>query len=210
MMVLLRKGAIAMVTFDSILMKYLKESYGCYERDIRAVLAARQLYDHACSRGRLSRVWRWITRRPRHLLNLTDTEATAHLQTQHYQGRRTIPLKQIRGSEGRSADFDALFYPRQRHTQERWLSVAAARIMALPLPPVELVQVGDDYFVQDGHHRISVARALGEQYIEAEVTIRQVSYPLAWKWHGWPIAIPSPAFHILMKNGNLDQQSKGV
>jgi hypothetical protein len=48
------------------------------------------------------------------------------------------------------------------------------------LPPVVLVQVGDVYFVRDGHHRISVARALGQLDIEAEVTVWQVSGPLPW------------------------------
>ncbi len=37
------------------------------------------------------------------------------------------------------------------------------------LPPVELIQIGHEHFVRDGHHRISVARALGEYDIEAEV-----------------------------------------
>jgi hypothetical protein len=48
------------------------------------------------------------------------------------------------------------------------------------LPPVVLVQVGDVYFVRDGHHRISVARALGQLDIEAEVTVWEVAGPLPW------------------------------
>jgi hypothetical protein len=87
-------------------------------------------------------------------------------------------IEQIRGSAARSADFDSLFYPSQGHSQKRWVSIAAARMMAFVLPPVELIQVGDSYFVRDGHYRISVARALGEEYIEAEVTVWQVSQPL--------------------------------
>jgi hypothetical protein len=182
-----------MVTFDHILMSFLKESGSCYERDVRAVLAARQLYEHTYSRGRLSRFWRWLTRRPRRLLNLTTIETTSPLQAYHYLGRRMVPIKQILGSQGRSADFDTLFYPRQRHSQERWLSVAAARIMSLSLPPVELVQVGAGYYVQDGHHRISVARALGEHYIEAEVTVRQASRPFGGIRPVSPMPIPCPA-----------------
>jgi hypothetical protein len=42
------------------------------------------------------------------------------------------------------------------------------------LPPVALIQVGDVYFVRDGHHRISVARALGRNQIEAKVTAWQM------------------------------------
>jgi hypothetical protein len=42
------------------------------------------------------------------------------------------------------------------------------------MPPVELIRVGDVYFVRDGHHRVSVARALGQAYIDAEVTVWEV------------------------------------
>jgi hypothetical protein len=87
-------------------------------------------------------------------------------------GVRTIDLNRIRGSEGRSEDFDSAFRPRQLHTRDRWLSVAAARILNIPLPPVDLIEVGDSYYVRDGNHRISVARALGQASIEATVTVR--------------------------------------
>jgi hypothetical protein len=38
------------------------------------------------------------------------------------------------------------------------------------MPPVDLVRIGQIYFVRDGHHRISVARALGRTDIDAYVT----------------------------------------
>jgi ParB-like chromosome segregation protein Spo0J len=40
----------------------------------------------------------------------------------------------------------------------------------LTLPPVDLIRVGESYFVRDGHHRVSAARALGQAFIEATVT----------------------------------------
>jgi hypothetical protein len=46
------------------------------------------------------------------------------------------------------------------------------------LTPVELIQVGDVYFVRDGHHRISVAQAMGQKAIDAEVTVLEVAGPL--------------------------------
>jgi hypothetical protein len=54
------------------------------------------------------------------------------------------------------------------------------------LPPVVLVQVGDVYFVRDGHHRISVARALGQLDIEAAVTVWHLSGPLPCDAHVEP------------------------
>ena len=80
-----------------------------------------------------------------------------------------MSLGQVVGSSGRSHDFDRSFMPRQKHTRDRWLNVDRAYYKDIPLPPIELEQVGDNYFVVDGHHRISVARIHGLQYIEAHV-----------------------------------------
>jgi hypothetical protein len=38
------------------------------------------------------------------------------------------------------------------------------------LPPVSLYKLDDDYFVEDGNHRISVARYHGVPDVEADVT----------------------------------------
>jgi hypothetical protein len=88
----------------------------------------------------------------------------AHQQAIHY-----VPLSSIKGSEGRSADFDSHFNPLKAHNRERWIGIVKARRAGVTLPPVELVQVGEKYFVRDGHHRISVARAMGQLEIEAVI-----------------------------------------
>ena len=78
----------------------------------------------------------------------------------------------------------------------RWLRVATVRGRDKVLPPVVLVQVGHVYFVRDGHHRISVARALGQLDIEAEVTIWQVSGELPCDAHVEP-SRPGLVNHLL-------------
>jgi hypothetical protein len=88
---------------------------------------------------------------------------------QHTTGVVLVPLNRIVGSEGRSADFDIAFRPLNPESRERWVSVAAARRAGIGLPPVELLQDGEHYFVRDGHHRVSVARAAGQDEIEARV-----------------------------------------
>jgi len=80
-----------------------------------------------------------------------------------------VTFDRIWGSEGRCRDFDRAFYPLRSHEKDRWLSIAVAREIGIGLPPVELVQVGDVYFVQDGHHRISVARMQGQKAVDAGV-----------------------------------------
>jgi hypothetical protein len=136
------------------------------------------LYQRAYSRGRQHKVWSALMGRSRRLLKLTTVETTCAVVGRHYAGGQTVPLDQIRGSLGRSNDFDIDFYPLQTHNRERWLNIAKARQRGVNLPSVNLIQVGAIYFVLDGHHRISVARALGQKYIDAVVTVWQVAGPL--------------------------------
>jgi hypothetical protein len=136
-----------------------------------------ELYDRACNRAWLRRIWAVLTRRPYRLLDLAAVQAKCEVRQRYQDGKQTVPIRQIRGSEGRSSDFDAEFRPLKGHGSRRWIGIALARHQGKALPPVELIQVGDVYFVRDGHHRISVARAFGQQDIEAEVTVWQIQAP---------------------------------
>jgi len=127
------------------------------------------LYQRALERGRRGQIWSMLTRRSRSLLDLTSIEYNGGAPSRDDAGLQTVPISQIRGSEGRSHDFDRDFNPLQDHTEGRWLGIAAARQRGRDLPPVALIQVGDVYFVRDGHHRISVARALGQHAVKATV-----------------------------------------
>ena len=84
-------------------------------------------------------------------------------------GVQTIVLDDIIGSEGRSSDFDNRFWPLKTKNRDRWVNIAVAMNQGIPLPPVELIHTADGYIVRDGHHRLSVARAFGQEAIEAEV-----------------------------------------
>jgi hypothetical protein len=96
------------------------------------------------------------------------------VKARRYAGLQVVLLEKIRGTQGRVADFDNRFHPLHTRLRDRWQSIAIVRLQGIGLPPVSLIQVGDRYAVQDGHHRISVARALGEEAIDAEVTIWEV------------------------------------
>jgi hypothetical protein len=148
------------------------------------------LYSRALDRGQRAMFWAALTGRSRCLRALEEVRQGGCLSTgeQNPTGAETrlVPLDQIVGSEGRCADFDRDFNPLSDHTRGRWIRVAAARQRGTELPPVDLMQVGDLLFVQDGHHRISVARALGQPDIEARVTLWQVSGPLPWETEAKP------------------------
>ena len=142
--------------------------------------ATTMLYNDALARGRRGQLWSGLTGCSRGLLSLEQVAQACTVQTRSSAGRRTVAIAQICGSEGRAGDFDRDFNPLQERTQARWLGIAAARQRGRHLPPVALIQVGERYFVRDGHHRISVARALGQKTIEATVEVWQVDGPLPW------------------------------
>jgi hypothetical protein len=85
-------------------------------------------------------------------------------------GLRVVPLDAIVGSVGRGRDFDRRFRPTSARVRSRWEQIATAMRRGDPLPPVSLNQIGALYFVEDGHHRVSVARALGLEELDAYVT----------------------------------------
>jgi hypothetical protein len=122
----------------------------------------------------LEKIYAFLSQRSRNLLDLTAEVSERKIIRQHYAGVRTVPLSRIKGSEGRSSDFDCDFNPLHARTRNRWISIAIARAQGDTLPLVELIQLGEDYFVRDGHHRISVARAFSEEYIDAIVVVLEL------------------------------------
>jgi hypothetical protein len=100
-----------------------------------------------------------------------------------YLGTRHISVAQITGSVGRSADFGRNFYPLKSHLRNRWVRVYLLSQQA-GWPPIRVYKVGEQYFVVDGHHRVSVARTLGMRSIQAEVWEYQQK-PVAWENSCW-------------------------
>lgn len=85
-------------------------------------------------------------------------------------GLQLIPLDAIVGSVDKVRDFDRRFRPTSDKSRARWERIARASRVGEEIPPIDVYKLGDYYFVRDGHHRVSVARALRLRLIEAEVT----------------------------------------
>ena len=85
-------------------------------------------------------------------------------------GRRVVEVSRIVGSLGRHRDFDSGFMPLKASLEGRWKRVDRAYHRGEELPPVRLYKFGSCYFVEDGNHRVSVARYQGVEMIDAEVT----------------------------------------
>jgi hypothetical protein len=132
-------------------------------------------------RASLARVASRVTRK-RHnelaMLPFTDVVAALGRVAEHDLGLREIALDSIVGTvDRRSGEFDRLFRPRSHRLQCRWRAIAAARRRGETMPPIVVYRIGELYFVQDGHHRVSVARAHGDAMIEAHVRDVRTTVP---------------------------------
>jgi hypothetical protein len=85
-------------------------------------------------------------------------------------GLQTIPLDSIVGTVDRRREFDRRFQPTSGRVRPRWERINTAQRRGQPMPPIDVYRIGELHFVKDGHHRVSVARALGHEVIDAYVT----------------------------------------
>jgi hypothetical protein len=84
-------------------------------------------------------------------------------------GLQTIELDSIVGTVDRSREFDRAFRPTSSRVRPRWERFAEATRKGKAMPPIDVYRIGELHFVKDGHHRVSVARALGDTTIDALV-----------------------------------------
>ena len=110
-----------------------------------------------------------ISGQPSRLLSYDEVRASLRIGGPIYRGIQTVAVSQIVGSLNRYHQFDRAFLPTENQIAPRWVSVDRAFYKAVSLPPVLLYKVGQVYFVVDGHHRVSVAREQGQEFIDAEV-----------------------------------------
>jgi hypothetical protein len=109
------------------------------------------------------------------LLPMDEIRRRLRIVGQSYLGVREIPVERIIGSLDRNADFDRSFRPRRGLSRGRLASLRAA----FPdghMPPIEVQELGGAYFVADGHHRVALAREIGADFIDAEVTRLRTNY----------------------------------
>ena len=143
-------------------------------------------------KGKISRLKRRILQRPDRLYDLGTLKQKLSVRGSSYSGIQVVPISSIIGSEGRSADFGVDFHPRSEAARERWVNMAIVHLARIPLPPIQLIRVGDAYFVRDGHHRISVSRAFGQASMDAEVITWSAAPPFPWQ----PGAVPETACRL--------------
>jgi len=141
------------------------------ELDNNLGISSRTANDFSRARGRavLSEIQYFMNADKNRLLSFNDVKDILKPKNQVYMGSRTVPIKLIAGSEGRYRDFNRYFFPKADHLRERWERVDEAHLMDIILPSIQLYEIGGIYFVRDGNHRVSVAKAQNVEFIDAEV-----------------------------------------
>ena len=104
------------------------------------------------------------------ILPLEEVLAALGRTGERHLGLRVVELDSIVGTVDRTKEFDRRFRPTSGRLRGRWERMAEAQRRGESMPPVALYRVGELHFVRDGHHRVSVARALGRETIDAYVT----------------------------------------
>ncbi|KAF0108324.1 MAG: hypothetical protein FD146_898 [Anaerolineaceae bacterium] len=134
-------------------------------------LASRVKADFARARFKafLNRARGALAGQPKTLLSYDEVKEKLRIGGPIYRGVKTVPIEKIAGSLNRYHQFDRAFLPLEDQIANRWQNVDRAFYQDISLPPVVLYKVGDVYFVVDGHHRVSVAREQGQEFIDADV-----------------------------------------
>ena len=149
-------------------------------QDLNRAAISQALNDFNRARGRaiVETVMARLTGKSIDLLSYEDVSQKLKAEGRADRGLRDIPLDAIVGSVGRYTDFTRSFLPRSDASKHRWARVEAAAGDLAGLPPIEVYQIGDAYFVLDGNHRVSVARQSNAKFIQAYVTEVRTKVPL--------------------------------
>jgi uncharacterized ParB-like nuclease family protein len=135
-------------------------------------LRAREDFDSARFKAFRRAIRATLTRRSRRLISLDRVLAAAGVEGKSFGGVQEIPLEKVIGSaaaDAKAADFDPAFLPANRRLRDRWTRIYTAMVEGDELPPIDVYKLDDYYYVIDGHHRVSVARSLGRDVINARV-----------------------------------------
>ena len=149
------------------------------DREAKQISAARDDFRRARALALREQIRGRLTGESADLLSFEDVRRRLGGTTSTRRGLQDIPLDSIVGSVGRSSDFTRSFLPRRAQDEDRWARVEAAMLRPAGVPPIDVYQIGDAYFVLDGNHRVSVARQLGATHIQANVTEVRTKVPLS-------------------------------
>ncbi|GAB4578677.1 MAG: universal stress protein [Anaerolineales bacterium] len=141
-------------------------------------IQAKQDFQRARQRAKMQELAAQLTGKSVNLLVYEEVRQRLKAIESATHERKNIPIQAIIGSVGRYSDFNREFLPLRDTDRERWARVKLVIEDLSGLPPIEVYQIGEAYFVADGNHRVSIARQLGATEIEAFVRPVQTRVPL--------------------------------
>jgi hypothetical protein len=127
-----------------------------------------------------ARLVNWVRRRPAsacRLVQLDEVTGTLGRRGERRLGLQPIRLATIVGTLEPRRDFDYRFRPASNRVRSRWERLALAQRRGEPIPPIQVYRVGSLHFVEDGHHRVSIAAAAHQEMIDAYITEVLTSLP---------------------------------
>jgi len=154
---------------------------------------AANIFQSLRQRALLSALWAKLTRGEKRLISFFDVEAAPETLMKTYAGLRDVPVRQIVGTLDRAADFDGCFRPLGKHLRDRWV-YAFTSLQTDAWAPIVVHKIEDRYYVEDGHHRVSVANYVGMAFIQAEV----------WEHTPAPFAVSFPQPALQMQTAECD------
>jgi len=164
-------------------------------------------FSQAMSRGFYEELTGWFTRRSHRLIPFEEVKEKLDLWFVTDIGIQSVQLDAIIGSQGRYQNFTRHFFPKEENLRNRWKNIDGVIASGRTLPPVTLYKVCNAYFVKDGHHRISVARAKKQDVIEARIYEYDCDVSLDDKTDIKQLAILE-TYHKFLKETGLKKQRK--
>ena len=143
-----------------------------------AAFESHKRFDDMRQRALLADLIGVLTRQTTNLVPFDEVRARLRTAAEIKRGTQMIPLTAIVGSVGRYRDFTREFLPREQALGERWRRLDEMYNQMANIPPIDVYKLGDVYFVRDGNHRVSVARANDASHIEANVVEIPLKAPL--------------------------------
>lgn len=141
-------------------------------------LKSRIKFEKAKARAKLNEIIMNFFFGSNELFSLDEVKFLTKSYAYRYRGVQSIPLSKIKGSEGRYLDFDREFLPKHEGLRTKWENMADFLDKSPKIPPIVVYKIGESYIVRDGNHRVSVAKSMGLEYIDAEVIEMVTKFPV--------------------------------
>ncbi|MCS7298543.1 MAG: ParB N-terminal domain-containing protein [Spirochaetia bacterium] len=166
-------------------------------------LKSRIEFEKARARSKLNEIIMSLSIGANELFSLDEVKLLTKSYAYRYRGIQSIPLSKIKGSEGRYNDFDREFLPKHEGVRDKWENMMDFIDKTPKIPPIVVYKIGNSYIVRDGNHRVSVAKRLGLEYIDAEVIEMLTKFPI--KELSEKELLLADAYHLFIEETHFDK-----